>query len=125
MPSTNITTQTRYVKEGDDFYEIVTLPSTITQDVSAYTNWSAYIMDAATITTDVSAAAISAGVIVYDNPARQILVQSDKSGTDNLVAEGKTERKLYSDIQADDINGVTSTLIQLQWVVKRKYKPSS
>jgi hypothetical protein len=125
MPTTKITTQTLYEKEGDDFIEIITLPSaTTTGNISGYSNWDVQLMDDDTLTTDVSAAVTSAAVVVYDNNARQIQLTVNKENTDNIVASGSTQRTLFSDVQADDESGDTQTLVQLQWIVRRKYRPA-
>ena len=124
MPTSDFTVKTIYVNEGDDWVEELTVPDTYSGDISGYTNWSCQIMDASVLTADVSSAVTSGSVIVSDNALRTIEITVDKANTDDLVAEGSTERLLYSDIQTD-ISGNTNTVLKLNWRAQRKRRPTT
>lgn len=124
MPTTNYTTQQVYVKEGDDFSEIITIPNTFAGYITAYSNWTCSLMDESVRTQDITGAVITTVVTVYDADNRQVRITADKANTDNTVVEGTNTRDLYGDVRAD-IDSVSTTLLQTKWNVKRKYRPSS
>lgn len=124
MPENNIENIQFSVVEGDYWDEEVEISDSFSGDISAYGSWECQVMPSEVLTTDVSAASLSASVSIESVSERTVTLEADETLTDNLVDSGKASEKYYSDLRAEVETGKPQTLAQITWDVKRKHRTS-